>query len=182
MEPLRRDSLLPRSCQWNDPDSVSRSEVFSSVKDIFPCAQHEAVHEWSVAGWNRSLKSKPSWEARRNQGRVPIFASPLCCKYKKACAWRGFQKLTSFQRSRSFSPHSQTSHHSAVADQRKYRQKGSEQTVNSASWTPLSETSHFNAGAIWGSLYRAVVSDWSLVRSPGRRAGPWGWLWWCAVA
>lgn len=47
---------------------------------------------------------------------------------------------------------------------------------------PLGKTSHCNAGAIWGSLYKAVVNGRSLFHSPGRRAGPWGWLWWCAVA
>lgn len=37
-------------------------------------------------------------------------------------------------------------------------------------------------GAIWGSLCRATASGPSPSRSPGRTAGPWGWLWWCAVA
>lgn len=37
-------------------------------------------------------------------------------------------------------------------------------------------------GTIWGSLCRATVSGPSPSRSPGKTAGPWGWLWWCADA
>lgn len=38
------------------------------------------------------------------------------------------------------------------------------------------------AAAIWGNLCRATASGPSPSRSPGRTAGPWGWLWWCADA
>lgn len=92
MEPLHRDLLLQHRCQWNDPDKVLRSEVLGSVKDIFlVCSMRQCMSKvW--LGATGLCKSKPSWEAHWNQGRVPMFAPPLHWKYKKACAWRGFLK------------------------------------------------------------------------------------------
>lgn len=49
-------------------------------------------------------------------------------------------------------------------------------------WAARRRRGRLDAGAIWGSLCRATASGPSPSRSPGRTAGPWGWLWWCAVA
>lgn len=120
-----------------------------------------------------------SREAHWNQGPVPIFAPHLCLKYKEACAWRRFKS----QRLFSAPANSFATVGCFITQQWAIKESASIKRVWAAGPTlPLSNTSHFNAGAIWESLYKAVVNDWSLFHSPDKRAGPWGWLWWCAVA
>lgn len=159
---LHRDSLLQ---YWQGFQiSCVQFHLFSP-----PCAggRQSTSEMWSrVNGlWRGELKWGPS-----------SYTYSTCFKYKKRAV---LEEALKVERSSSFSCHSQTSHHSAAGDQRKGSTEMSELEVWFCHWV---KTSHLNAGAIWGSLYKAVVSDWSLFQSPDRKAGPWGWLWWCAVA
>lgn len=160
---------------------VFRFEVFGSVKDMFFSS---AVwgSAWVKCGWVQ-LVSKERTELRGTLKSAEFqYLLHLFTENTKGLCLKGLLKadiLSVFQII--LFPQADVSSFSSGWSKKAW-QEGSELTVTSASRTPLSETIHFNASAIWGSLYKEAVSDWSLFRSPGRRAGPWGWLWWCAVA
>lgn len=143
------------------------------------CFLKEAVHEWSVVGCKWSLKEQTELRGTLKSGQRSNICSTSLLKIQRGLCLKRLLKadvLSVYQVI--LLPQSDVSSFSGGWS----KKIPAERVWADSPTLPLGKTSHCNAGAIWGSLYKAVVNGRSLFHSPGRRAGPWGWLWWCAVA